>query len=84
VPTRGVAIYPFKREFVVGCGVNRHAGKFSTMCYLPGSTRPSANAVHQHGSHRQDFAREIDGGAALERVRITALLVSETGAERYG
>jgi len=40
VPDARIAIYPFKREFVVGtAGVDTQGG-FSTMCYLPGQHTP--------------------------------------------
>jgi Protein of unknown function (DUF1329) len=40
VPDARVAIYPFKREFVIGADrVDLQSG-FSTMCYLPGQSTP--------------------------------------------
>ncbi|MGC2754960.1 MAG: hypothetical protein WA217_00320 [Candidatus Binatus sp.] len=35
-----IAIYPFKREFVVGAASIDTQGGFSTMCYLPGQHTP--------------------------------------------
>jgi hypothetical protein len=40
VPDARVAIYPFKREFVVGAASIDTQGNFSTMCYLPGQNTP--------------------------------------------
>ncbi len=40
VPDARVAIYPFKREFVVGAASIDTQGNFSTMCYLPGQRTP--------------------------------------------
>src|SRR6202167_2252222 len=40
VPDARVAIYPFKREFVVGAASIDTQGNFSTMCYLPGQHTP--------------------------------------------
>jgi len=40
VPDARVAIYPFKREFVVGAASVDVQGNFSTMCYLPGQHTP--------------------------------------------
>src|SRR5271156_1944974 len=40
VPDARVAIYPFKREFVVGAASIDTQGNFSTMCYLPGRNTP--------------------------------------------
>jgi hypothetical protein len=40
VPDARVAIYPFKREFVVGSAAIDTQGNFSTMCYLPGQHTP--------------------------------------------
>ena len=37
VPDARVAIYPFKREFVVGASELDVQGGLSTMCYLPGA-----------------------------------------------
>jgi len=40
VPDARVAIYPFKREFVVGsCSIDMQ-GNYSSMCYLPGQRTP--------------------------------------------
>ena len=44
VPDAKVAIYPFKREFIVGSARYDVQSGFATMCYLPGRTRPSASA----------------------------------------
>ena len=40
VPDARVAIYPFKREFVVGAAAIDVQGNSSTMCYLPGQHTP--------------------------------------------
>ncbi|HLX38613.1 MAG TPA: DUF1329 domain-containing protein [Candidatus Binataceae bacterium] len=40
VPDAKVAIYPFKREFVVGSSALDEQGGLSSMCYLPGQTTP--------------------------------------------
>jgi hypothetical protein len=40
VPDARVAIYPFKREFIVGAASIDTQGNFSTMCYLPGQHTP--------------------------------------------
>jgi hypothetical protein len=40
VPDAKVAIYPFKREFVVGSSAIDEQGGRSAMCYLPGQTTP--------------------------------------------
>ena len=40
VPDAKVAIYPFKREFVVGAASVDTQGGLSTMCYLPGQNTP--------------------------------------------
>ena len=45
VPDARVAIYPFKREFVVGAGRYDVQSGFATMCYLPGQTSPE----REHG-----------------------------------
>ncbi len=64
VPDARVAIYPFKREFVVGAASIDTQGNF---CDDVLSARPAhARArmlVHQHGSDRQGFLHgEVDGG----------------------
>lgn len=49
VPDATVAIYPFKRSFVVGAlAIDIQAGEHS-MCYLPGRETPERVLVHQHG-----------------------------------
>ncbi|HYB92033.1 MAG TPA: DUF1329 domain-containing protein [Candidatus Binataceae bacterium] len=40
VPDARVAVYPFKREFVVGAASIDTQGGISTMCYLPGQHTP--------------------------------------------
>ena len=40
VPDARVAIYPFKREFVVGSASIDTQGNYSSMCYLPGQHTP--------------------------------------------
>jgi hypothetical protein len=40
VPDARVAIYPFKREFVVGAAAIDVQGNYSSMCYLPGQHSP--------------------------------------------
>jgi hypothetical protein len=40
VPDARVAIYPFKREFVVGAASTDVQSGLATMCYLPGKNTP--------------------------------------------
>jgi hypothetical protein len=40
VPDARVAIYPFKREFIVGSASIDTQGNYSSMCYLPGQHTP--------------------------------------------
>jgi hypothetical protein len=40
VPDARVAIYPFKREFVVGAAATDVQSGMTTMCYLPGQSTP--------------------------------------------
>jgi hypothetical protein len=40
VPDARVAVYPFKREFVVGTASIDTQGNYSSMCYLPGQHTP--------------------------------------------
>jgi hypothetical protein len=44
VPDARMAIYPFKRAFVVGATSTDLQSGQSTMCYLPGTKPPNANA----------------------------------------
>jgi len=60
---RARAIYPFKREFVVGAASIDTQGNFSTMCYLPGQHTPERDAGTSTWEPRQGFLHgEIDGG----------------------
>jgi len=40
VPDARVAVYPFKREFIVGAGSYDVQGGYASMCYLPGQQTP--------------------------------------------
>ncbi|HVN64077.1 MAG TPA: DUF1329 domain-containing protein [Candidatus Binataceae bacterium] len=40
VPDARIAVYPFKRQFVLGAAAIDTQGNFSTMCYLPGQHTP--------------------------------------------
>jgi len=40
VPDARIAIYPFKREFVVGASATDEQSGVTTMCYLPGQDTP--------------------------------------------
>ncbi|HVN64730.1 MAG TPA: DUF1329 domain-containing protein, partial [Candidatus Binataceae bacterium] len=40
VPDARIAIYPFKREFVLGAATTDVQSGLSTMCYLPGQHTP--------------------------------------------
>src|SRR5271166_6891412 len=51
-----VAIYPFKREFVVGAASIDTQGNFSTMCYLPGQHTPERECWYINmGAIDKDF-----------------------------
>jgi hypothetical protein len=56
VPDARVAIYPFKREFIVGAAsIDVQAG-FSTMCYLPGQHTPERECWYVNmGAVDRDF-----------------------------
>jgi hypothetical protein len=56
VPDARVAIYPFKREFVVGAASIDTQGGFSTMCYLPGQHTPERECWYINmGAINKDF-----------------------------
>ena len=56
VPDARVAIYPFKREFVVGSAAIDTQGNFSTMCYLPGQHTPERECWYLNmGAVDKDF-----------------------------
>ena len=56
VPDARVAIYPFKREFVVGAASIDTQGNFSTMCYLPGQHTPERECWYINmGAVGKDF-----------------------------
>jgi len=56
VPDARVAIYPFKREFVVGAASIDMQGNFSTMCYLPGQHTPERECWYiNQGAVEKDF-----------------------------
>lgn len=56
VPDARVAIYPFKREFVVGADSIDTQGNFSTMCYLPGQHTPERECWYiNQGAVEKDF-----------------------------
>ncbi|HVA78938.1 MAG TPA: DUF1329 domain-containing protein [Candidatus Binataceae bacterium] len=56
VPDARVAIYPFKREFVVGADRIDMEGGISTMCYLPGQNTPERECWYINmGAVDKDF-----------------------------
>ena len=56
VPDARVAIYPFKREFVVGAASIDTQGNYSTMCYLPGQHTPERECWYINmGAIDKDF-----------------------------
>ena len=56
VPDANVAIYPFKREFVVGAVSTDVQSGFSTMCYLPGRNTPERECWYINmGAVDKDF-----------------------------
>jgi hypothetical protein len=56
VPDAKVAIYPFKREFVVGAASIDTQSGFSTMCYLPGQHTPERECWYINmGAVNKDF-----------------------------
>ena len=56
VPDARVAIYPFKREFIVGAASIDMQGNFSTMCYLPGQSTPERECWYINmGAVDKDF-----------------------------
>jgi hypothetical protein len=56
VPDARVAIYPFKREYVIGAARIDLQGGFSTMCYLPGQTTPERECWYINmGAVDKDF-----------------------------
>ena len=63
VPDARVAIYPFKREFIVGAAAIDVQANFSTMCYLPGQHTPERECWYINMGRRQGFPHgEGDGG----------------------
>ena len=58
-----VAIYPFKREFVVGSASIDMQGNYLSMCYLPGQHTPERECWYINMGRRQGFPHgEGDGG----------------------
>jgi Protein of unknown function (DUF1329) len=56
VPDARVAIYPFKREFVLGSAAIDTQANFSTMCYLPGQHTPERECWYLNmGAVDKDF-----------------------------
>jgi Protein of unknown function (DUF1329) len=56
VPDARVAVYPFKREFVVGAASIDVQGAISTMCYLPGQHTPERECWYINmGAINKDF-----------------------------
>jgi len=56
VPDARIAVYPFKREFVVGAASIDTQGGFSTMCYLPGQHTPERECWYINmGAVGKDF-----------------------------
>ena len=56
VPDARVAIYPFKREFVVGAASTDVQSGLSTMCYLPGKDTPERECWYINmGAVGRDF-----------------------------
>ncbi len=56
VPDARVAIYPFKREFIVGAASIDMQANFSTMCYLPGQHTPERECWYVNmGAVDKDF-----------------------------
>ena len=56
VPDARVAIYPFKRSFVVGAVSTDMQGGLSTMCYLPGIETPEKECWYINmGAVDRDF-----------------------------
>jgi hypothetical protein len=56
VPDARVAIYPFKREFIVGSARIDVQSGFATMCYLPGQNTPERECWYINmGAVDKDF-----------------------------
>jgi hypothetical protein len=56
VPDAKVAIYPFKREFVVGAATIETQSGYSSMCYLPGQHTPERECWYINmGAVDKDF-----------------------------
>jgi hypothetical protein len=56
VPDARVAVYPFKREFVIGAAAIDTQSNFSTMCYLPGQHTPERECWYLNmGAVDKDF-----------------------------
>ena len=56
VPDARVAIYPFKREFVVGAAATDVQSGLATMCYLPGQSTPERECWYINmGAVGRDF-----------------------------
>ena len=67
VPDARVAIYPFKREFVVGASELDVQGGLSTMCYLPGQHTPERECWYINmGAVDKDFCTVRSMVAAAE------------------
>ena len=67
VPDARIAIYPFKREFVVGAASIDTQGGFSTMCYLPGQHTPERECwyINQGAVDKQFFTVRAMEAASL-------------------
>jgi Protein of unknown function (DUF1329) len=67
VPDARIAIYPFKREFVVGAASIDTQGGFSTMCYLPGQRTPERECryINQSAVDKEFFTVRAMEAASL-------------------
>ena len=66
VPDARVAIYPFKREFVVGAVSTDEQAGFATMCYLPGIDTPERECwyINMGAENREFFTVDAMTAAA--------------------
>ncbi|HUO04440.1 MAG TPA: DUF1329 domain-containing protein [Candidatus Binataceae bacterium] len=56
VPDARIAVYPFKRQFILGAASIDVQGNFSTMCYLPGQHTPERECWYINmGAVTKDF-----------------------------
>ena len=60
VPDARIAIYPFKREFVVGAAATDVQSGMTTMCYLPGQNTPERECwyINMGGVNREFFTTD--------------------------